>query len=56
MDDVVVIAGGIIPDEDRIALEKMGVMGTFGPGTPTKNISAFIRDNVPGHESTNRSK
>lgn len=54
MDDVVVIAGGIMPDEDRIALEKLGVKGIFGPGTPTKIISAFIQDNVPDHKSTSR--
>lgn len=54
MEDIVVIAGGIMPDEDRIALEKLGVKGIFGPGTPTKNISDFIRANVPDHKSTNR--
>lgn len=46
MDDIVVIAGGIIPDDDRASLEKMGVRRTFGPGTPITNISAFIRETV----------
>ncbi|MBM3947982.1 MAG: cobalamin B12-binding domain-containing protein [SAR202 cluster bacterium] len=43
MDDVVVVAGGIIPDQDRIALEAMGVRAVFGPGTPTPEIADFIR-------------
>jgi methylmalonyl-CoA mutase C-terminal domain/subunit len=46
MDDVLVVAGGIIPDEDISALHDMGVKGVFGPGTPTDQIVAFIRENV----------
>jgi methylmalonyl-CoA mutase C-terminal domain/subunit len=46
MDDVLVVAGGIIPDEDVAALNEMGVRGIFGPGTPTDQIVTFIRDNV----------
>ena len=46
MDDVLVIAGGIIPDEDIPALEGHGVKGVFGPGTPTSEIVSFIRENV----------
>jgi methylmalonyl-CoA mutase C-terminal domain/subunit len=47
MDDVLVVAGGIIPDEDVAALQQMGIQGVFGPGTPTGTIVAFIRENVP---------
>jgi methylmalonyl-CoA mutase C-terminal domain/subunit len=47
MDDVLVVAGGIIPDEDVPALNEMGVKGIFGPGTPTDQIVKFIRANVP---------
>ena len=46
MDDVLVVAGGIIPDEDVPALNEMGVRGIFGPGTPTDKIVEFIRENV----------
>jgi methylmalonyl-CoA mutase C-terminal domain/subunit len=46
MDDVLVVAGGIIPDEDVPALNEMGVQGIFGPGTPTDKIVEFIRENV----------
>ena len=52
MDDVVVIAGGIIPDEDRTALEEMGVAVVFGPGTPTSEIADFIRGAVGGREAS----
>jgi methylmalonyl-CoA mutase C-terminal domain/subunit len=46
MDDVLVIAGGIIPDEDVPVLREMGVKGVFGPGTRTDDIVSFIRENV----------
>jgi methylmalonyl-CoA mutase C-terminal domain/subunit len=46
MDDVLVVAGGIIPDEDVSALNEMGIRGIFGPGTPTDEIVGFIRENV----------
>jgi len=46
MDRVLVIAGGIIPEEDHRALNKIGINGIFGPGTPTKDIAEFIRKAV----------
>jgi len=46
MDDVLVVTGGIIPDEDVPALNEMGIKGIFGPGTPTGQIVDFIRENV----------
>jgi methylmalonyl-CoA mutase C-terminal domain/subunit len=46
MDDVLIVAGGIIPDEDVPALNDMGIRGIFGPGTPTDRIVEFIRENV----------
>jgi methylmalonyl-CoA mutase C-terminal domain/subunit len=46
MEDVLVVAGGIIPDEDTPALNEMGIKGIFGPGTSTDTIVAFIRENV----------
>jgi len=42
IDDIIVVAGGIIPDADRAALEKIGVRAIFGPGTPTTEIAEFI--------------
>ena len=46
MDDVLVVTGGIIPDEDVPALNEMGIKGVFGPGTATDEIVTFIRENV----------
>ena len=46
MDDVLVVTGGIIPDEDVPALNELGIKGIFGPGTPTDEIVSFIRENV----------
>lgn len=43
LDDVLVIGGGIIPDEDAATLEKTGVQKIFGPGTSTSDVIDFIR-------------
>jgi methylmalonyl-CoA mutase, C-terminal domain len=48
MDDVLVLVGGIIPDQDIDALKKQGVAAIFQPGTPMDNIVQFIRTNVKG--------
>ena len=46
LDDVKVILGGIIPNEDVPTLEKMGISGIFGPGANTEAIVAYIRQIV----------
>ena len=46
MADVVVLVGGIIPDDDVAPLKALGVKGVFGPGTSTGEIVAFIREQV----------
>jgi methylmalonyl-CoA mutase C-terminal domain/subunit len=46
LDHVKVFVGGIIPDEDRDALEEMGVAGIFGPGANTQVVSTFIRQQL----------
>ena len=46
MEDTIVLLGGIIPEEDRPQLTKMGVSGVFGPGTSTEEIEKFIRQAV----------
>ncbi|WP_461864754.1 cobalamin B12-binding domain-containing protein [Thermococcus sp.] len=45
-EDVLVIAGGIIPPDDAQELEKMGVAKVFGPGSPIEDIIAFIDENI----------
>ena len=46
MADVLVVGGGVIPEEDIPALKKAGIAGVFGPGTPTDDIADFIKKNV----------
>jgi methylmalonyl-CoA mutase C-terminal domain/subunit len=46
VNDVLVMAGGILPDEDIPAIEAMGVKGNFGPGTPLAAIIEYVRANV----------
>lgn len=46
LSDVMVMVGGIIPEEDIPALTAMGVRGVFGPGTPTDAVVAFIRQEM----------
>ena len=41
--DVLVFAGGIIPDEDIPALQAVGIQAVFQPGTNTDDVVAFIR-------------
>jgi len=43
MDSVSVVAGGIIPEDDIPALEKMGIKTIFGPGTKTSEITETIK-------------
>ncbi len=43
MTSQLVIAGGIIPEEDIPSLQQIGVKGIFGPGTYTSNIADFIK-------------
>ena len=46
MDDVLVTAGGIIPDDDIPALKAAGIAEVFGPGTTIREVADFIRANV----------
>ncbi len=48
---ILVIGGGIIPDEDRRALERLGVGRIFGPGTPTSEAVEYVRDWAGRRES-----
>jgi methylmalonyl-CoA mutase C-terminal domain/subunit len=46
MDDVLVIGGGIVPDEDIPSLKERGIAEIFGPGTYTADIVDFIKNNL----------
>ncbi|MEO5588476.1 MAG: cobalamin B12-binding domain-containing protein [Gemmatimonadaceae bacterium] len=43
-DDILITGGGIIPKEDMDALSEQGVGRLFGPGTPTAELVAYIKD------------
>jgi methylmalonyl-CoA mutase C-terminal domain/subunit len=47
-EDVLVLLGGIIPDEDAAQLKAAGVHAVFGPGTSSAEIIAFIQTAVAG--------
>ena len=47
-EDMLVIGGGIIPDEDIPALKAAGIAEIFGPGTTTEEIINYIRSRVAG--------
>jgi methylmalonyl-CoA mutase C-terminal domain/subunit len=44
--DIIVIGGGIIPEEDIKSLKDIGIQAVFGPGTPTTDIVQFIQQTV----------
>lgn len=46
LDDVLVLGGGIIPEEDQVALKQAGIKEIFGPGTPTTDIIEYIQREV----------
>jgi methylmalonyl-CoA mutase C-terminal domain/subunit len=47
MADVLVTAGGIIPDEDIPTLKEAGVAAVFGPGTSIGEVATFMREHAP---------
>ena len=55
MDDVVLFAGGIIPQEDIEQLQKIGFTGVFGPGTSTHDIIDFVKKNAEKNGAASRS-
>ncbi len=46
LDDVLVVVGGIIPDQDIPKLKESGVSAVFQPGASTEDIITYIRQNV----------
>ena len=45
-DDILVVLGGTIPEQDVEKLKAQGVAAIFGPGTPLEKVVEFIRGNV----------
>jgi methylmalonyl-CoA mutase C-terminal domain/subunit len=46
VEDMLILGGGIIPDEDIPALKACGISEIFGPGTNTQEIIDFIKNNL----------
>jgi methylmalonyl-CoA mutase C-terminal domain/subunit len=46
MSDVIVIVGGIVPDEDAVQLKGLGVAAVYQPGASLEDIVEFIRNSV----------
>jgi len=44
--DIIVIGGGVIPEEDIPELKKIGIAEIFTPGTDTRDIINFIKEKV----------
>ncbi len=51
LDDVLVVAGGTIPEEDRPEILAMGISAIFGPGTTMANAIDYVRTHVPDRSS-----
>lgn len=45
-EDILVMGGGVIPEEDVPAMKATGVADIFGPGTNTQDIVKYIKENV----------
>jgi methylmalonyl-CoA mutase, C-terminal domain len=48
-DDIVLMAGGVIPEDDIPGLKEAGIREIFTPGTSTETIVGWVRDNVTPH-------
>jgi len=46
VDDVLILGGGIIPDDDVPAMKQSGIEEVFGPGTRTEDIVEYIRTHL----------
>ncbi|MCK4309579.1 MAG: methylmalonyl-CoA mutase, partial [Candidatus Atribacteria bacterium] len=46
IEDIVVMGGGVIPEEDIPELKKAGIAEIFTPGTNTRDIINFIKEKV----------
>jgi methylmalonyl-CoA mutase C-terminal domain/subunit len=47
VDDVLIVAGGTIPEADIPAIKAMGIDAVFGPGTSLAAIAGYLREHAP---------
>jgi methylmalonyl-CoA mutase C-terminal domain/subunit len=45
-EDIPILVGGLIPEEDKPALEELGVAEVFTAGTPISSIASFIESRI----------
>jgi len=45
--DILVLGGGVIPNEDIPGLKAIGIAEIFGPGTTTQTIIDYVKGNLP---------
>lgn len=46
VDDMLIIGGGVIPDDDIPKLKEAGIEAIFTPGTPTTEVIEYIKNNL----------
>jgi methylmalonyl-CoA mutase C-terminal domain/subunit len=46
VNDILLVGGGIIPESDKKSLEREGITGNFGPGTPLSTVIQHITANI----------
>jgi methylmalonyl-CoA mutase C-terminal domain/subunit len=56
LEDVILVGGGIIPPDDAEKLRAMGVKGLFGPGTDTRVIVDYIKEEIKKHRKKDVSR
>jgi methylmalonyl-CoA mutase C-terminal domain/subunit len=52
--DILLFGGGIVPDDDKVALEKMGVAKIFTPGAPTEEAIQFLKRTVEARNTNTK--
>ena len=50
-EEILLVGGGIIPDDDKPRLERLGISGNYGPGTPLKTIVEHVEKIVKDRDS-----
>ena len=54
--EIMLFGGGIIPDDDKEELEKMGVAKIFTPGAPTEEAIKFLKSKITERKSSDELK
>ena len=54
--EIMLFGGGIIPDDDKEELEKMGVAKIFTPGAPTEEAIKFLKNKIAARKSSDELK